>query len=67
MVWIHGGGWQEDSGSQNDYNGEPLSAVGEVIHVNINYRLNTFGFLTTGKLSIIYHKLIKATKAMRKR
>ncbi|XP_072038915.1 acetylcholinesterase-like [Amphiura filiformis] len=48
MVWIHGGGFREGSGSQAIYNGVPLSAVGEVIRVNINYRLATFGFLTTG-------------------
>ncbi len=49
MVWIHGGAFREGSGSQSDYNGEPLSAVGDVIHVNINYRLGPFGYLTTGK------------------
>ncbi|XP_072038917.1 acetylcholinesterase-like isoform X2 [Amphiura filiformis] len=48
MVWIHGGGFQEGSGSQPDYNGEPLSAVGEVILVTFNYRLGPFGYLTTG-------------------
>ncbi|XP_072039266.1 cholinesterase-like [Amphiura filiformis] len=48
MVWIHGGSFETGSGSNSEYNGEPLSAVGEVIHININYRLNTFGYLTTG-------------------
>ncbi len=50
LVWIHGGGFSQGSGSQTDYNGEPLSAVGDVIHINVNYRLATFGYLTTGTL-----------------
>ncbi|XP_072039270.1 acetylcholinesterase-like [Amphiura filiformis] len=48
MVWIHGGSFTSGSGAQSDYNGEPLTSVGEVILVNINYRLSTFGYLTTG-------------------
>ena len=49
MVWIHGGGFSSGSGSQDEYNGVPLSAVGEIIHVNIHYRVGTFGYLCTGK------------------
>ncbi|XP_072039265.1 acetylcholinesterase-like [Amphiura filiformis] len=48
MVWIHGGAFSSGSGSQDDYNGEVLSAVGDVIHISINYRVATFGYLTTG-------------------
>ncbi|XP_072034357.1 cholinesterase-like [Amphiura filiformis] len=48
MVWIHGGGLIRGTGSLSNYNGEPMSAIGEVIRININYRLATFGFLTTG-------------------
>ncbi|XP_072039267.1 cholinesterase-like [Amphiura filiformis] len=48
MVWIHGGGFIRGSGSESNYNGVPMSAIGEVIRVNINYRLATLGFLTTG-------------------
>ena len=49
MVWIHGGAFETGSSSIFLYNAEPLSAVGDVIVVSINYRLSTFGFLTTGK------------------
>merc|ERR1712180_553682 len=48
MVWIHGGGVVAGSAVQTDYNGIPLAALGDVIVVTINYRLNVFGFLTTG-------------------
>ncbi|XP_033624927.1 cholinesterase 1-like [Asterias rubens] len=48
MVWIHGGGYALGSASQPFYNGIPLAAVGDVIIVTINYRLDVFGFLTTG-------------------
>ena len=43
MVWIHGGGWT--SGTANDYNPVPLAAMGDVVVVNISYRLATAGFL----------------------
>ena len=49
MVWIHGGGFSVGSGASANYNGNPLVALGDVIVVTINYRLNLFGFLTTGK------------------
>merc|ERR1711962_412487 len=48
MVWIHGGGFSVGSGASANYNGNPLVALGDVIVVTINYRLNLFGFLTTG-------------------
>jgi para-nitrobenzyl esterase len=44
MVWIHGGGWVEGSGSLDSFNGEALAKKGVVI-VTINYRLGVFGFL----------------------
>ncbi|XP_038046538.1 cholinesterase 1-like [Patiria miniata] len=46
MVWIHGGGFS--TGSSREYYGQSLVASGDVIVVTINYRLNVFGFLTTG-------------------
>ncbi|XP_022101724.1 cholinesterase 1-like [Acanthaster planci] len=46
MVYIHGGGFF--LGSSVGFNGLPLAASGDVIVVSINYRLNVFGFLTTG-------------------
>ncbi|XP_072039269.1 acetylcholinesterase-like [Amphiura filiformis] len=48
MVWIYGGGFSQGSGQQSEYNGEPLTSVGEVIFVAINYRVSAFGYLTTG-------------------
>jgi carboxylesterase type B len=48
MVWIHGGGFNSGSAVQATFFGQPLVALGDVIVVTINYRLNIFGFLTTG-------------------
>ena len=47
MVWIHGGGYTTGSASLAQYNGSLLSQKG-VIVVTINYRLDMFGFMTTG-------------------
>ena len=46
MVFIHGGGflWGYSTGFEGRY----LSLSGDVIVVTINYRLNMFGFLSTG-------------------
>jgi para-nitrobenzyl esterase len=48
MVWIHGGGFREGSGSQFD--GEALASRGIVL-VTVNYRLGVFGFLAHPDLS----------------
>ena len=51
MLWIHGGSW--DTGSAmltNLYDGERLAAVGRVIVVAANYRLNAFGYLGSSAL-----------------
>ena len=51
MVWIHGGAYSTGNayeGHFSHYSGVPLASVGDVIIVTINYRLNVFGFLTTG-------------------
>ncbi len=50
MLWIHGGGFVEGSGSLPSFNGESLAAKGVVI-VTINYRLGVFGFLAHPELS----------------
>jgi para-nitrobenzyl esterase len=50
MVWIHGGGFVEGSGSLPSFNGERLAAKGVVI-VTINYRLGVFGFLAHPELA----------------
>ena len=48
MFYIHGGGYFGGNGYQGYYGGLPLSGIGDVILVTINYRLNALGFLTTG-------------------
>ncbi|HEY4568301.1 MAG TPA: carboxylesterase family protein [Kribbella sp.] len=42
LVWIHGGGLIQDSGS--NYDGTKLAAAGAVV-VTVNYRLGALGFL----------------------
>jgi len=44
MVWIHGGGLRQGSGSQRNYDGAALARDGVVV-VTINYRLGILGFL----------------------
>ncbi|XP_072021099.1 acetylcholinesterase-like [Amphiura filiformis] len=48
MVYMFGGAFIIGHGSQEEYSGIPMSAVGDVIVVTLNYRLGPFGFLTTG-------------------
>jgi para-nitrobenzyl esterase len=43
MVWIHGGGYVNGSGTADLYNGSELAKQGVVV-VSINYRLGRFGF-----------------------
>ncbi|CAC5407792.1 CES2 [Mytilus coruscus] len=49
MIWIHGGAFTNGQGMMFD--GSKLAAVGDVILVTINYRLNIFGFVNVGKES----------------
>ena len=49
MVWIHGGAFVGGTAVVPLHHGQPLVAVGDVIVVSIQYRLNVFGYLTTGK------------------
>jgi carboxylesterase type B len=49
MIFIHGGGFTY-SGSEI-FSGDKLSAFNNVVVVTINYRLNTFGFLSNGTKS----------------
>lgn len=50
MVWIHGGGLMNGSGSVPQYAGDQLAARG-VIVVTINYRLGVLGFLAHPELN----------------
>ncbi len=45
MVWLHGGGFQNGSGSSNVYDGVRLANRGDVVVVSINHRLNIMGYL----------------------
>ena len=46
MVWIHGGAYVVGSGSQVSYSGCNLvQRQSDIIMVNINYRLNMYGFM----------------------
>ncbi|XP_071112432.1 carboxylesterase 1D-like [Haliotis cracherodii] len=46
MIWIHGGGFV--SGQGMSFDGSNLAITGDVIVVTVNYRLDVFGFLSTG-------------------
>ncbi|XP_033121774.1 cholinesterase 2-like [Anneissia japonica] len=48
MFFIHGGSFLTGTASTDVYSGVVLAAIGDVIVVTINYRLNIYGFLTTG-------------------
>lgn len=46
MVWLHGGGFHTGSSIElMSYDGENLSAFGDVVVVSLNHRLNLLGFL----------------------
>jgi para-nitrobenzyl esterase len=45
MVWIHGGGWREFSGTAPGFDGRGLARAGDVVVVTLNHRLSVFGFL----------------------
>ena len=47
MVWIHGGGFRNGSGSQALYEAGRLTARGDVVVVTLNYRLGALGYLYT--------------------
>jgi carboxylesterase type B len=45
VFYIHGGNFSTGSGSVTFYDGGNLASRGDVVVVNINYRLTTLGFL----------------------
>lgn len=48
MVWIHGGGFTGGSGGQALYEGATLTCRGDIVLVNVNYRLGALGYLHLG-------------------
>lgn len=50
MVWFHGGGYDRGSGSGSIYAGANLVKAGDVVLVNVNHRLNVFGYLHLGDI-----------------
>ncbi|GAB3346592.1 carboxylesterase/lipase family protein [Marilutibacter aestuarii] len=50
LVYIHGGGFNNGSGSDPLYDGVNLCTRGDVVVVTVNHRLNAFGYLYLGNL-----------------
>lgn len=48
LVYIHGGGFNNGSGSDPLYDGSALCQRGDVVVVTVNHRLNVFGYLYLG-------------------
>ncbi len=48
QVWIYGGGFFSGSNALWVYDGKALSTYGDVIVASFNYRVGTFGYLSTG-------------------
>lgn len=51
MLWIHGGGFLQGSGTYEMYNGARLAAEREIVMVTINYRLGPLGFMALPELA----------------
>jgi para-nitrobenzyl esterase len=50
MVWLHGGGYSNASGSQIPFDGTNLARKHDVVVVTLNHRLNVFGFTYLAEL-----------------
>ncbi|PWY67218.1 carboxylesterase [Aspergillus sclerotioniger CBS 115572] len=48
MLWYHGGGQTTGTGTDSTFDGASLVSRSDVVLVVPNYRLNIFGYLTTG-------------------
>ena len=51
LVYVHGGSLQTGQPWYQDYSGESLARTGEVIVVNMGYRLGVFGYLALEELA----------------
>lgn len=51
LFYIHGGAFDEGSGSSPLYDGTQLCRRGDVVVVTVNHRLNAFGYLYLGRLA----------------
>ncbi|HUT54181.1 MAG TPA: carboxylesterase/lipase family protein [bacterium] len=51
MLWIHGGGFKQGSGTYEMYDGANLAADRDVVVVTINYRLGALGFMALPELA----------------
>jgi para-nitrobenzyl esterase len=51
MVWIHGGGFTMDSGSQPLFWGDVLASRGDIVLVSINYRIGILGFINLNEVT----------------
>jgi para-nitrobenzyl esterase len=49
MVWLHGGAFGYGSGNRAVTDGANLARRGDVVVVNVNHRLNIFGFFALGR------------------
>lgn len=54
LVYIHGGGYNNGSGSDPLYDGARLCRRGDVVVVTLNHRLNLFGYLYLGEFDARY-------------
>jgi para-nitrobenzyl esterase len=56
MVWLHGGGFSAGSSiEQVAYEGDRLSAWGDVVVVSLNHRLNILGYFDMSSFGEKYH------------
>lgn len=57
LVWFHGGGYASGAGSLAWYSGDRIAREGDVVVVNVNYRVGALGYLfhpqlTTGNMGL---------------
>ncbi len=64
MVWFHGGGYSTGSAVEMvAYDGDQLSAFGDVVVVTVNHRLNILGYFDLSEYGERYHNSGNAGQA----